>query len=459
MSPLPVARRATAMLLALLVAGCPKPAAVAQRPAGDVWLDAGPSEPAVCVPALAQEPPLGARERASWWDGLDALRAGDPLTAQGHFTRAGTHPVVSGARVATSLLFGDGDRAAVRVAPMVERFPDDPCLLHTAALAARQAGDPALGFERAARAASLAPEQPDIAFAYALIAAEHDPDTGWKTAEDMAARFPDHPGAFQVQATVALAKGDLEAAIPPLQQMLALGTPVEGMLLTAYRMTGRLGDALVLHAKRGDRLGDGGAIAAADDPTAAFYDTLGIRPDQRLAATIRTSVGTLRCTLLPDLAPLTVLNFVGLTRGTIAWTDPSGVERTDPLYPGTTFHRVIPGFMVQGGDPKGDGSGGPGYQFPDEIDQRIRFDRPGILAMANSGPNTNGSQFFVTEAPTPHLDGLHTIFGHCDEASQRLVTTMTRSPRGEADRPNTPITIEAITLEGRDVLPSALSAP
>ena len=132
----------------------------------------------------------------------------------------------------------------------------------------------------------------------------------------------------------------------------------------------------------------------------------------QIHATFQTSAGDIVVRLLPEKAPKTVENFLGLAEGTLEWADPkSGEKVKKPLYDGTIFHRVIPEFMIQGGDPLGNGTGGPGYRFADEIGPDNRFDRPGLLAMANAGPNTNGSQFFITEVPTPHLDRGHTIFG------------------------------------------------
>ena len=129
-------------------------------------------------------------------------------------------------------------------------------------------------------------------------------------------------------------------------------------------------------------------------------------------ATFKTSLGDIVVKLFPEKAPKTVENFVSLAEGTKEWKDPrSGQMVKKPLYDGTVFHRVIPGFMIQGGDPLGTGTGGPGYKFADEIGPDNAFNRPGLLAMANSGPNTNGSQFFITEVPTPHLNRGHTIFG------------------------------------------------
>ena len=163
-----------------------------------------------------------------------------------------------------------------------------------------------------------------------------------------------------------------------------------------------------------------------------------------------TSMGQIACVLFPEKAPKAVANFIGLANGTRAWTNPSTgkITKGKSLYEGTIFHRVIPNFMVQGGDPLGNGTGDPGYSFEDEFSPELRFDRPGRLAMANSGPNTNGSQFFITEVPTPHLDDHHTIFGQCDDPSVEIVKAITRVPRGASDRPNTPVTINKITILG-----------
>ena len=133
---------------------------------------------------------------------------------------------------------------------------------------------------------------------------------------------------------------------------------------------------------------------------------------EAIHATFQTSLGEIVVKLLPEKAPKTVANFVDLAEGTREWKDPkSGQSVKRPLYDGTVFHRVIPDFMIQGGDSLGTGTGGPGYRFEDEIGADNKFDRPGLLAMANAGPNTNGSQFFITEVPTPHLNRGHTIFG------------------------------------------------
>ena len=167
-----------------------------------------------------------------------------------------------------------------------------------------------------------------------------------------------------------------------------------------------------------------------------------------LTATIRTTMGTIVVRLFPDQAPKTVQNFVGLAEGTAQWTDPrSGQPATGPLYNGTIFHRVISGFMIQGGDPLGTGTGGPGYRFADEFNPELTFDRPYLLAMANAGPNTNGSQFFITVAPTKHLNFKHSIFGEvADQESRDVVDAIAAVATGQADRPRTDVVISSVTI-------------
>jgi peptidyl-prolyl cis-trans isomerase A (cyclophilin A) len=168
-----------------------------------------------------------------------------------------------------------------------------------------------------------------------------------------------------------------------------------------------------------------------------------------LYATLTTTLGPVRVKLFPDHAPKTVRNFVGLSDGSAQWTDPrTGRQADGPLYPGTVFHRVISGFMIQGGDPLGTGTGGPGYRFQDEFHPELRFDRPYLLAMANAGPGTNGSQFFITVGRTPHLDRKHTIFGEvADQASREVVDAIAATPTGPMDRPRTDVVLESVAVE------------
>jgi len=164
-----------------------------------------------------------------------------------------------------------------------------------------------------------------------------------------------------------------------------------------------------------------------------------------LYALMETTLGKVTITLFEKESPLTVENFVGLAEGTKEWTDPkTGKKVKRPLYDGLIFHRVIPNFMIQGGDPMENGMGGPGYKFGDEFSD-LKFDRPGRLAMANSGPNTNGSQFFITEGATQHLNNRHTIFGQVYEG-QDIVRQIARVPRDRRDRPNTAVAIKTLKI-------------
>jgi len=179
-----------------------------------------------------------------------------------------------------------------------------------------------------------------------------------------------------------------------------------------------------------------------------------------------TSMGRITCQFFQKQAPKTVANFIGLATGSKDWTDPASkkVQHKKPMYDGTTFHRVIPEFMIQGGDPTGTGMGDPGYAFDDEIDPNLTFDRPGRLAMANSGPNTNGSQFFITEAAYDSLNGHYSLFGQCDDTGVAVVKAIARVPRDADDKPRDPVILRKVTIvpEGQSVPPpppAAKTAP
>ena len=165
-----------------------------------------------------------------------------------------------------------------------------------------------------------------------------------------------------------------------------------------------------------------------------------------LLATFKTSMGDLHCRLFHKEAPKTVANFAGLALGNIEFADPATGQPTKRhFYDGLLFHRVIPNFMIQGGDPRGNGTGGPGYEIPDEFGPGLKHDRGGLLSMANRGPNTGGSQFFVTEVATPHLDGRHAIFGECREVD--LVQKIARVPAGPGNKPVTPVAVQTLSIE------------
>jgi peptidyl-prolyl cis-trans isomerase A (cyclophilin A) len=178
----------------------------------------------------------------------------------------------------------------------------------------------------------------------------------------------------------------------------------------------------------------GGSMANAQEKKGPLY------------ATMKTTLGDIVLVLFEDKAPKTVANFVGLASGTKEWTDPKTGEKVKrPLYNGTIFHRVIPDFMIQGGDPLGRGTGGPGYKFEDEFSPDLKHSKPGILSMANAGPNTNGSQFFITVRATPHLDGRHSVFGEVVKG-QEVVNAIVSTPRGANDKPVKDVVLNEVVI-------------
>lgn len=188
------------------------------------------------------------------------------------------------------------------------------------------------------------------------------------------------------------------------------------------------------------------AVQASSKEAAVSTQTI-TKETKRMNAVIETSQGNITIELFPDQAPVTVANFVGLAEGTKEFRDAKTGEKVRrKFYDGLTFHRVIPDFMIQGGCPIGRGTGGPGYSFEDEIVPSLKFDKPGRLAMANSGPNTNGSQFFITEAATPWLNGNHTIFGQVISGMD-VVKKIARTEVDFSDNPVNPVVIKRITIE------------
>ncbi len=193
------------------------------------------------------------------------------------------------------------------------------------------------------------------------------------------------------------------------------------------------------------------AAAAGADPEGGEFTleeaVAGLAGEGELWVRFETERGNIECRLLTDVAPVTVANFVGLARGIRPFYDPdTGKWEKRPYYDGTTFHRVIPGFMIQGGDPKGTGEGNAGYTIVDEISPDELHDQAGVLSMANRGPRTGSSQFFITLGPTPHLDGKHTIFGRCTEAGVRVADDISMTPRDGADRPEEPETVRHVEI-------------
>jgi peptidyl-prolyl cis-trans isomerase A (cyclophilin A) len=206
------------------------------------------------------------------------------------------------------------------------------------------------------------------------------------------------------------------------------------------------------------------ALAQTDLPDAPQATPAALTHPNGPTVVMDTSMGRITCQFFQRQAPKTVANFIALAEGTKDWIDPatSKKQHNKPLYNGTIFHRVIPEFMIQGGDPTGTGMGDPGYQFEDEFDPNLGFDVPGRLAMANSGPNTNGSQFFITEVPTEFLNGKHTIFGQCDAPSLEVVKAIARVPQDSQNKPLTPVVLKNVIIvrEGQPMLlPKPTAAP
>jgi peptidyl-prolyl cis-trans isomerase A (cyclophilin A) len=207
------------------------------------------------------------------------------------------------------------------------------------------------------------------------------------------------------------------------------------------------------------------AFAQTDLPDAPAATAAALVRPNGPTVVMDTSMGRITCQFFQRQAPKAVANFIGLAEGTKDWTDPATNQKHHgkPLYNGTVFHRVIPEFMIQGGDPIGTGFGDPGYSFADEFDPNLGFDVPGRLAMANSGPNTNGSQFFITEAPFESGNQHYTIFGQCDEASVEVVKAIARVRRNGDDKPLTPVVLKKVTIvrEGQPLpgAPQPAAAP
>lgn len=192
----------------------------------------------------------------------------------------------------------------------------------------------------------------------------------------------------------------------------------------------------------------GAPKASASSEKEKLMKELNLQPGDKLYAEFDTSQGLIKAELFWEQAPMTVLNFVELAQGKKEWTHPNTHEKsTKPLYDNTIFHRVIKGFMIQGGDPTGTGMGGPGYRFKDEFNPALKHDKKGTLSMANAGPNTNGSQFFITEGPTPHLDMRHSVFGQVtDAASLEVISKIASVETGPQDKPKTNVVLKTVRI-------------
>lgn len=417
--------------------------------AGMAWLDLEPGSIEICVAALSDAPRLrnGKTVLPMVRQHIEAVQLDE---ARSLLTDLDTHPQVEIHWAAIELLERNFDSAWQRVRGLLAQYPEDACLNHFAAVTQLLQGQWGLARGHADDAVTLSGGHAEMRFLQAIIADQQGmSETGAEFLRAAIAKDPMHEGASALLAAIYLENGDGELALPLLEVASDGGVDVSALLAPAYYDAGRLDDYIRVASRHGWPLGDAGALANELEPMAALGVQLGVGPLGRLVAELDTSMGTIRCDLLWKQTPVTVANFVHLAKGQQEWTHPeTGETRTDPLYSGTIFHRVIPKFMIQGGDPIGMGTGGPGYSFVDEIHPSHRFDSPGLLAMANSGPNTNGSQWFVTEVPTPHLNGRHTLFGRCDEESLSIVQQIGSVARQPNDRPVEDVVLREIRIVG-----------
>ncbi|MFT4976726.1 MAG: cyclophilin family peptidyl-prolyl cis-trans isomerase [Myxococcota bacterium] len=435
--------------VAMLAAGC-----AGRTPTGDasgievIYVAQPAPAPRLCLSPVTDAGRLRGDAPQAWVDAAQLIAAGDLVSAQVRLSEAPEHPGADALRGAVQLLSGDVDAARITYRTLVTDWPEDFCLQITAAAVYMADREPIMARTHATDAWRLQPDNPDALYVYALAWLEAG-DEGRATAalRKMVATRPDHPGAGLLLGSDYLKRGHAELAAPLLEAARAGGIDVTRPLSEAYFRTNRMDDYVALASAAGWPIGDGGAIARSDDPGAAWRALLGVEDGETLQVTLETSMGVIRCALFWEEAPLAVGNFVGLARGGQPWTDPVTQSLTTaPMYPGTVFHRVIPGFMIQGGDPLGTGAGGPGYRFHDELTPGRKFDAPGMLAMANAGPDSNGSQFFITDAPVPHLNGAHTIFGQCDAPSVVVTRKITRAPADRDNKPFDDVTINQITF-------------
>jgi peptidyl-prolyl cis-trans isomerase A (cyclophilin A) len=461
-------------LLSLMLFGCPKKAPPPAAGAAELaelepanWFDVEPGKP-LCVSTVpdATEGAPTDEVREGLATAFSAILAGEPDQARTHLDTLADHPAVRHMGAVLGLLMGEMGSAETLMR-LSEAYPNDACVASMAAIGAASIDDAEAAIAAQERARVAAPDDPQVAFLSWWLGME-SPEALVPVMERGLEEDPGEAGfalavGLHRLESAAAAGTSTDEAIALLERALDGGMiEAVGVLLQVYRAEARHGPYAAL-ASRVGILSDAGAIARAEDPDAAFRSALGVGEGQAPQATFHTSMGAFTCRLLPEVAPIAVANFVGFARGTASWLDPrTNAPGEGPLYDGTSFHRVIPEFMVQGGDPLGTGEGDPGFEFPDETDPEVRFDVAGRLALANSGPNSNGSQFFVTEAPVERLDGSHTIFGTCDDEAVAMVKRIARVPRDDDDRPLEAVTLERVEIqavEAVDAVDAAEPAP
>jgi peptidyl-prolyl cis-trans isomerase A (cyclophilin A) len=413
------------------------------------WLDLGPGSVEICLSRFVEGPRLrdGKTILPQVRDLLVQQKAEEAMSL---LAELDSHPQVEVHRATTELMLNRIEPAWQRVRGLLDEYSGDPCLLQLAGVIRllQDEDESALGY--ATEAVELSGGHAELLFFQSVIYSKmnriDDADDALRKTLEV---DPAHEGAAALLGVHYLERGDGELAVRYLKTAFEGDMDVSSLLAPAYYDAGMLDDYIRVASGSGWPLGDSGRLAEAESPMDALAAHLGVGPLNRLFADFHTSMGTMRCELFWKQVPVTVANFVALSRGGQAWTHPvSGESSSKPLYTGTLLHRVIPKFMIQGGDPIGTGTGGPGYSFVDEIFPSHRFEEAGMLAMANSGPNTNGSQWFITEVPTPHLNGRHTIFGQCDSSALAVVQTITSVETDASARPFEDVTLEKIEITG-----------
>lgn len=370
----------------------------------EVWVDRG-DEPPLCVSSMPDAKRLKKKDGERW---RAAVAAREPAE--------GEHPAFQVLRATVEVLSGGDGEALLALA---ERWPDDPCLAASAATVAWFEHQDAERAQRLATEAWIRRPGPQVAFVLGtLLARQGETDRMVRIVDRGLIGDPDHAGLLRLRA-------------------------VDPVRIEEAFAEGDMDEYLALAAAQGAPLPPG------VEDMAGLREALGLRsPDDQLFAVLHTSAGEITCALTVEATPVTVASFVGLATGTQAWTDPrTGEPGEGPMYQDVPFHRVIPGFMIQTGDPTGTGRGSPGYTFRDEIASGLDFDAPGRLAMANSGPGTNGSQFFVTDGPAPHLRGRHTIFGQCGDLG--VVSEIAGVETDGQDRPRRPVLLKRVEIDVR----------
>ena len=445
----------TALFLCIGLVGCihlPVSNSSDEEPA--IWLDFAPGSVEFCLSTFPDSSSLRRAHRE-----LPLVRE---LLVSGDYIRAKElieemsirpHPSVEVHRVATDLLLRDTDQAWERLQSLMVHHGDDACVLQLASMTQVFLGELEQALIYVDRAVALSNSDPEILYLRAVVLnyLERTNDSLGVLSRVMQ-QDPSHEGAALLLEAFHSTRSEPlvpEEQVALLEVAFGGGVDVSDRLAALYYRLGRWNDYIRLASWADWPLGDQGVLADANEPSFALGTLLGVGPEGRLFSEFVTNHGSITCELSWMETPVTVANFVGLAEGRIAWKHPdSEIARMEPLFDGTIIHRVVPRLMIQGGDPTRTGDGGPGYTFVDELHSSHRFDEPGVLAMTNHGPHSNGSQWFITEAPAPHLNGRHTIFGRCTPESVTLIQQISAMPVDDNLRPLQDIVVERIEISG-----------